>query len=209
MSSRCRRAAARHRSLHRGEGWPRGGGGARGAPQTAQRRSPVMTFFAKLGRVRTYGRRGLPGVRSPRVGPPGRPQTYPSSSCTTGRAPRCCRCRRVRRLRRAARRDRRSGRPRREADADSPGTSCHAGHAKREALAHSGAARPACCRGRCAGCGWTGGRAACSGYPRGWWRHHRPHTASRLAPPSPGGGSDAGDAPIHAHRHRVERERRG
>ena len=60
---------------------------------------------------------------------PGR-SSHPSSSCTSGTAPRCCRCRRAHRQRRVGGRDRRSGRRLGGPDAGSPGTSRRARHAK-------------------------------------------------------------------------------
>ncbi len=147
---------------------------SRGGPATPRRRRqgrPAdgaeaitrQTKTAKLGRVHTVARRGLPEVQNPRVGTPGR-SMHPWSSCTTGTARRSCRCRTARRQRRAARRDRRSGQRRGGTDAGSQGTSCRARRARPGALGRSGAAMPACCTGRCACCGWTLGRARCSDY---------------------------------------------
>ena len=111
---------------------------------------------------------GLAASASPYGLPhPGRSR-HPSSSCTIGTAPRSCRCRMAHRRLPAARRDRRSGRRLGGRGAHSLGTSRRARHARHAARGRSAAARPACCRGRCAGCDWTGGRARCSGYQRGW-----------------------------------------
>ena len=119
---------------------------------------------AKLGRVHTIGRRGLPRGQNPRVGPPGRPRMNPWSSCMTDRAPRSWRCRGVRLRLPAARRDRRSGLVPGGERARSRGTSSRAGRARPGALAHSGAAMLGCCRGRCGGRGSTGAHARCSDY---------------------------------------------
>ena len=98
---------------------------------------------------------------------PGR-STHPSSSCTICTAPTCWRHETAHRRRQGARRDRRSGRSRSGRAADSQDTSPRARHARRAGHGRSAAASPACCTGRCAGCGWTGGRARCSDYPRDW-----------------------------------------
>jgi hypothetical protein len=90
-------------------------------------------FLAKLGRVHTSARRGQGASASPHgLLHPG-PRMHPSSSCTTGRAQRCCGCRTEHRQRRAARRDRRSGRSQGAQHAGNPGASSRAGHAIRRA----------------------------------------------------------------------------
>ncbi len=109
-------------------------GCGRDRPEPTEHRRPPGCF-AKLGRVHTDGRRGLPGEQNPRVGTPGRAPTHPWSSCRTGRARRSWRWRGVRHLRRAARCDRRSGRWPGGRRAGSPGTSCRAGRAMPAALA--------------------------------------------------------------------------
>jgi hypothetical protein len=149
--------------------WPRSRvGRPTGPPPLRHPRAHEVTEMAKLGRMHTIGRRGLPGARNPCVGTAGRRLRHPWSSCRSGRAPRSWRCRTAHRRRRAARRDRRSGRSHDGRRAGSQGTSPRARHARRGARGRSDVARPACCTGRCAGCGWTGGRGRCSGCPRGW-----------------------------------------
>ena len=123
--------------------------------------------MAKPGRVHTVARRGLRASASPH-GLPRPRSSRPSSSCTSGTARRCWRCRTACRRRPAVRRDRRSSRMLGGQSARSQGTSCRARHARLGARGRSAAAIPACCRGRCACCGWTAGRARCSDYPRGW-----------------------------------------
>ena len=176
--------------------------GERGRGQ-GHRRSPG--FFGKLGRARTYGGRGLPRGPNLRVGTPGGALTHPWSSCMIGRAPRSCRCRAALRRLRAAPRDRQSGLVPRADRAGSQGTSCRAHHARRGARECSGAAKPACCRARYDGSGWTGARARCSGCQRGSSAGRRRCRASCVAPGCRA-GVDAGDARLHARRHRNKRD---
>ena len=179
-----------------------------GEPGAGRHPRPGPGFLAKLGRVSTSTRRGLAAFAAPYGLPrPGR-STRPSSSCTTGTAPPCWRCRTRHRHRQAGRRDRRSGRPRRGRSARSRGTSCRSHRARRAARVRSAAARTACCTGRCGGCGWTGERARCSDYQGGSSERRRLCTASRRALPACRAVSDAGDARMHARRHRDERESR-
>jgi len=173
-------------------------------------------FLAKLGRVHTFGRRGLPRVRL-RAGVPHRGVLgpHPWWSCTIDRAPRSCRCRAVRPRLRAARCDRRSGRWPGGRRAGSPGTSPRADHARHGALGRSGAARRACCTGRCGGCGSTGGRARCSDCHAGWCPRRRPCRASSVASATcieeyerrGGAAPDAGDARLQGLGHPEERGR--
>ena len=66
---------------------------------------------------------------------------------------------------------------------------------------------PACRTGRCGGCGSTAECARCSGHLDGWSRRRTPRTASSRARPQRNAACDAGDARLHALRHRDERER--
>ena len=131
--------------------------------------------LAKLGRVHTIGRRGLPGAQDPRVGTPGRPFVrsrgalrWPSSSSGTARG--CWRGRTARHRRSAPRRGRASGHALDAPDARDrrQGTRSRAGRRGGRSSAWTGGSI-ADRRGRD---GWhrcaTGARAQCSGYPRGW-----------------------------------------
>lgn len=179
MSSAKMRSASRAMSGSTGDGVGKGASpaspvspGARSAVTPASSDGPVASSVGdvaspapRAGDGGDAGDGGLPGTQNGRVGTPSRALTHPSSSCTTDRALRSWRCRGVRHLRRAARRDRRSGRWRDGHRAGSPDTSSRADHAMPGALGHSGAATPACCTGRCGGCGSTAGRARCSELP--------------------------------------------
>ncbi len=149
------------------------------------------------------------GVWNSRVGPPGQAPTHPWSSCTTDRARRSWRCRGAGHRLRAARRDRPSGHWPDGRHAGMPGTSCRADRARPAVLAHSGAATPVCCTARCDDCGSTAERGWCSDHPSGWSERRKPCRASRPTPPLCGVGYDAGDARMHARRHRDERDWRG
>ena len=123
--------------------------------------------IAKPRRGNTLAGRG-PGAIACPYGLPRPRSTHPWSSCTIGTAPTCWRARTAHRQPPAGRRDQPSDRRHGGRGAHSPGTSRRTHRAKRAALGRSGVARPACCTGRCAGCGWTGGCDRCSGYQRGW-----------------------------------------
>ena len=118
--------------------------------------------------VRTQSPGAVSGDRRATMGYPAPRSSRPSSSCTSGTARRCWRCRTACRRRPAVRRDRRSSRMLGGQSARSQGTSCRARHARLGARGRSAAAIPACCRERCADCGWTAGRGQCTDCPRGW-----------------------------------------